>query len=102
MNNELFITIVSSVLTILVAIITSVIIPWIKTKITAEQMELLERYTEYAVRCAEQIYTPEEWQDKKVFVMDYITEIINDRLKLSLTYEDINTLVEGIVNEVKK
>lgn len=64
--NDLFIKIVSAILTIIVALITSVVIPWIKTKITAEQMELLKRYTEYAVRCAEQIYSPDEWQDKKL------------------------------------
>lgn len=102
MDNYLFIKVVSSILTILVAIITSVIIPWIKAKITAEQMEQIKKYTEYAVRCAEQIYSPEEWQDKKAWVMDYITELINERLHLSLTYEDINTLVEGVVNEVKR
>lgn len=100
--NDLFITIISSVLTIIVAVITSVVIPYFRSKITAEQMAQLERYTEYAVRCAEQIYTPEEWQDKKAFVMEYITDILNDRFNLTLTYEDINTIVEGIVNEVKK
>lgn len=99
--NDLFLKIVSALITILVALITSVVIPWIKSKITAEQMELLDKYVEYAVRCAEQIYTPEEWQEKKVFVMDYITQVINQKLNLTLTYEDINTLVEGVVQEVK-
>lgn len=100
--NDLFLKIVSAILTIIVALVTSVLIPWIKSKITAEQMELLTRYTEYAVRCAEQIFTPDEWQEKKLFVLNYVTEIINDRFKLTLTDQDINTLIEGVVNEVKK
>lgn len=102
MTNDLFMKIVSAVLTIIVALVTSVLIPWIRNKITAEQMSLLTRYTEFAVRCAEQMYSPEEWAEKKAWVMTYITDIINDKFKLSLSYEDINTLVEGVVNEVKK
>jgi len=99
--NDLFIKIVSAILTIFVALITSVVIPWIRSKITAEQMELLRSYTEYAVRCAEMIYSPDEWQDKKAWVMQYITDIINQKFNLTLSYEDINTMVEGVVQEVK-
>lgn len=100
--NDLFIKIVTSIITIIVAIVTYVIVPWIKTKITAEQMRLIEQYTEYAVRCAEQIFEPDEWTEKKAWVMEYITTIINDKFNLTLTYEDINTIVEGVVNSVKK
>lgn len=102
MNNELFIQIVSAILTIIVAIITSVVIPWLKTKIRTDQMELLKKYTEYAVRCAEMLYTPEQWREKKDWVMEYITEKVNESFSLTLTYEDINTLIEGVVNEVKR
>lgn len=100
--NDLFIKVVSGLLTIFVAIIMYVVIPWIKTKITEEQMRLLEQYTEYAVRCAEQIFTPEEWQEKKIWVTEYVTAIINDKFNLTLTTEDINTLIEGVVHLVKK
>lgn len=100
--NDLFIKVMSGLLTIFVAIIMYVVIPWIKTKITEEQMKLLEQYTEYAVRCAEQIFTPEEWQEKKIWVTEYVTAIINDKFNLTLTTEDINTLVEGVVHLVKK
>lgn len=100
--NDLFIKVVSGLLTIFVAIIMYVVIPWIKTKITEEQMRLLEQYTEYAVRCAEQIFTQDEWQEKKIWVTEYVTAIINDKFNLTLTTEDINTLIEGVVHLVKK
>lgn len=102
MNNDIFLKILGAVITIVVTLITSVLIPWIKSKITADQMAQLIKYTEIAVRCAEQIFPPEQWQEKKVWVMGYITDTMNDKFNLDLSYEDINTLVEGVVNEVKK
>lgn len=102
MNNELFIQIVSVILTIIISIITYMVIPLLKTKATAEDMAILKEYTMRAVRCAEMIYTPEQWREKKDWVMEYITEKVNEEFSLTLTYEDINTLIEGVVNEVKR
>lgn len=100
-SNELFIKIVGAIITILVAIVTSVIIPWIKDKIGSEKLGQLDYYIEKAVRCANQVYSPDEWALKKEFVYNYICNVINDKLNLSLTNEDINTLIEGAVNSVK-
>lgn len=101
MTNELFLKIVSAIITIITALITAYVIPWLKTKINENQMEQINKYIELAVRCANQIYTPEEWAQKKEFVLDYITEIVNKKFSLTLSQEDINLMIEGKVNEVK-
>jgi len=101
MNNELFIKIVSAIITIITALITAYVIPWLKTKINENQMVQINKYIELAVRCANQVYTPEEWPQKKEFVFDYITEIVNKKFSISLSQEDIDLMIEGIVNEVK-
>jgi len=102
MNNDLFLEIVSSVLTIIVALITAYVIPWLKSKVNETQMQQIDKYIDLAVRCAEQIYTPEQWKEKKQFVLDYVTNVVNDKFSLSLTEEDIDLMIEGIVNKVKK
>lgn len=99
--NELFIKIVGAILTILVAVITSVVIPMIKTKMNQTQLEKLDYYLNLAVRCANQIFTPEQWEAKKTYVTAYITDKVNNGLKLSLTAEDIDVLIEGCVNQIK-
>ena len=101
MTNELFIKIVSAIITIITALITAYVIPWLKTRINENQLAQLNRYIELAVRCANQIYPKENWVEKKEFVLNYITEIVNDKFSLSLNELDIDMMIEGLVNEIK-
>ena len=80
--------------------ITSVVIPYIKEKIGENKYDTIKRYIIYAVRCAEQVYTPEQWQEKKAYVMAYISRKAEE-LGINMTAEDLDILIEGIVNEVK-
>lgn len=102
MTDELFIKIVSLLLTLLAAIFSSIVLPYIKSRLNNSQMEQIKRYTSLAVRCAEQIYTVEQWEVKKLYVTQYISGIANQMFGLTLTEEDINVLIEGVVNEVKR
>ena len=100
MNNEMVSVIVKAVVAVLSVLITSVVIPYIKGKIGENKYNEIKYYVEYAVRCAEQIYTPEQWQEKKAYVKEYIIRKANE-FGIDMTEEDINVLIEGIVNEVK-
>lgn len=101
MNEKLFLEIASGVITILVAIIASVVIPYIKSKIDSDKLEKLDYFIKVAVRCAEQIYTPEQWKEKKDYVVNYITDLINNSLHLKLTAAEIDDLIEGAVYQLK-
>lgn len=101
MTTELWIKILSSLVTIMCALITAYVIPYIKSKVSAQQLEQLNYYAEKAVRCAEQIYTPDEWKEKKIFVMNYLANVLNESLNIHVTYEEMNAIVEGLVNEIK-
>ena len=100
MNNEMVSVIVKAVVAVLSVLITSVVIPYIKGKIGENKYNEIKYYVEYAVRCAEQLYTPEQWQEKKAYVKEYIIRKAKD-FGIDMTEEDINVLIEGIVNEVK-
>lgn len=100
MSNEMVTVIVKAVLAILSVFITTVLVPYIKERIGNDKYNKLVEYTKYAVRCAEQIYTPEEWEKKKQYVSQYITEKAND-MGIGLNEQDIDLLIEGVVNLIK-
>lgn len=100
MDKELFNVAVKIIVTIAIIIVTSYVIPWLKSVISAEDLTKIKSYTEIAVRCAEQIYTPEEWEKKKQYVFEYILSKVNV-LGIGLDEKDIDILIEGVVNEVK-
>lgn len=100
MNEEMITVIVKAVLAILSVFITTVLVPYIKERIGNDKYNKLVEYTKYAVRCAEQIYTPEQWEEKKKYVSQYITEKAND-MGIGLNEQDIDLLIEGVVNLIK-
>lgn len=101
MNGELLVKIVLAIISICGALVTAYVIPFIKSKISSTELNKLFEYVKIAVRCAEQIYTVEQWQEKKGYVMNYVMNIMNEKLHIDLSYDQIDTIVEGIVNEVK-
>ena len=100
MNNEIIIILIKALVLLLSGLITAVVVPYVKGKIGEDKYKEIKFYVEYAVRCAEQLYTPEQWAEKKKYVMQYILSKAKD-LGIEMTEEDLNVLVEGIVNEVK-
>lgn len=99
MKTEVFMTIATSIISILGVVITAYVIPYIKSKLSDKQWERLVYWTTVAVRCADQLFTKEEWGQKKKYVMSFITDVVN-KLGINLSEQDINILIEGIVNEI--
>lgn len=101
MNEKLFLEIASAVISIAVALVTGLLIPYIKTKINSDKLQELDYFIKMAVRCAEQLYTPDQWKEKKEYVTNYITDVINNTLKIKITPEELDALIEGAVNQIK-
>lgn len=79
------------------AILTGFIIPWIKIQINAEKLNTYIEWTKKAVTSAQQIYTPEEWREKK----DYCLAFLEKQFGFQLTYEQREILIESAVKELK-
>lgn len=99
--NELTTVALKCLIMILTTAITTVLVPYYRSKISEEKWLKLQDYAIYAVRYAEQIYTPEEWAQKKKYVYGYVLTRAED-MGLPLTEQDIDILVEGVVNMIKK
>mgnify|MGYP003300484709 CR=1 FL=1 len=74
---------------------------YLRQKLTDNEIEMLKKFIKVAVQCANQIYTKEEWKQKKGFVMEQACAFLNEKLNIKLTVDQIDLLIEGIVNEVK-
>lgn len=101
-TSEIFTQLILLAITIIGAIITAYVVPFVKSKFTAEEITNLTYYIGLAVRAAEQIYTPEQWAIKKEYVFKYAKEIIAEKLNITLTDAQLDAIIEGVVNEVKK
>lgn len=102
MNYEQIEILVKALAVLVGLIITFVIKPYINSKISASEQETLINYIKIGVRCAEQIYTKEQWAKKKEYVMGYVTDIMKEKLNITLTEKELSTLIEGFVYELHK
>jgi len=66
-------TIIEAVIALLSAIVTAVLIPWIRSRTTAQQQEELRAWIAIAVAAAEQIYTGGgRGAEKKAYVIQWL------------------------------
>ena len=90
--------IIATVIIVLVIIIMSVVIPYIKAKIGAEKFEELQKWIKVAVQAAEMIYKETGMgNEKKKYVEDFI-----DKIGFSIEPIEMNSLIESAVLELKK
>ena len=100
MNPELIAKIVEAVVTILLAVISAYIIPWLKNKLGDDKYATLLEFAEIVVRSAEKLYTPEEWEKKKEYALELVMAKAEE-VGLKLSYDEINAIIEGAVQAVK-
>ena len=67
--------IIEAVFALLAAIITAIVIPYIKSKTTASQQAEINAWVKIAVTAAEQIYTGSgRGEEKKAYVLNWLQE----------------------------
>ena len=80
------------------------IVSYLGTKIDDATKERLAEYISIGVTAAEQIYQEGGMGElKKQYVLDYVRGLITDNIvKTGMSYEQLDTLIEAIVNEIKQ
>lgn len=89
--------IVEAAFALIVAIITAVVVPYIKSRTTATQQAEIAAWVRIAVTAAEQVYTGTgRGAEKKAFVVNWLEQhgITLDGIKL-------DTMIESAVYELK-
>ena len=84
-------------ISLLMTVITCVLIPWIKAKLTSEQQAILKAVIRSGVYAAEQIFgTNGIGEEKKQFVLNYLKE-----KGLNVDSQEVLVLLENCVKELK-
>lgn len=87
--------IIQAVITLLAAIVSAFLIPWIKQKASAAQLEQLETWTRIAVAAAEQLYTSLDGEKKKAYVLDFLAG-----KGYRVSSDDVENAIEAAVLEL--
>ena len=75
-------------------------LPFLRSKLSVEQLEMLSKAAQIAVFAAEQILGPKMGKDKKAFAIDYVKNLL---AKWNLTFDDaaVDAAIEAQVKELK-
>ena len=89
--------IVQAVFALVGVLITSLLIPWIRSKTTAEQQEEIKQWVKIAVAAAEQIFVGQgRGEEKKQWVLEFLS-----KYNLKVDLDAIDALIEAAVWELK-
>ena len=92
--------IVTAVIGLMSAIITSVIVPMIKAKTTANQQAVLSALARTAVLSAQQLYSAADNQGKKEYAANYVEKLMK-RNSLAFDASEISAAIEAALKEIK-
>lgn len=89
--------IIVAVLTLVISLITAFLVPYLKTKVSAEKLDTIKFWVNIAVEAAEMIYVGTgRGQEKK----DYVVQFLNSK-GFTLNVSEIENLIEAAVMELK-
>ncbi len=92
--------IILAVITLIFGLVTRYVIPYAKSKLNGDQMEVLRIAVKTAVYAADQLYNSDQGKQKKQYVIDLLKEqgYIIDADKVEPT---MDALIEAFVKELK-
>ncbi|WP_129596052.1 phage holin, LLH family [Anaerophilus nitritogenes] len=98
MNVEAIVKVGTAVIALIGAVITYIIIPYIKSKTTAEQQKNIKFWVKVAVNAAEQIFQEKsQGQQKKQYVINFLF-----KQGIQISMEQLDLLIEATVLELNK
>lgn len=88
--------IIVAVIGLLTTIVTGFLIPFLKSKLTENQQKTMEALAKTAVYAAEQLFTPNQWSEKKSYAQQILTA-----KGYNVNLDDVNAAIEAAVKELK-
>lgn len=99
MDRDILMQILKLVVMIATALITTYLIPWIKSHTDFEKMYSVMRWAHEAVMAAEQIYGAQAGPEKKKYAMAFLRKVV-DAAHITITDAELQTLIEAAVGEM--
>lgn len=89
--------IANALIALAAALVSAVAVPWLRSKLGAEELAEFLRWVEIGVAAAEQLYTATDGEKKKAYVVKYLKE-----KGYTADVEDIENAVEAAVLRLHK
>ncbi len=100
MNEKLF-DIILLCIPVFGAILTGFVIPYIRTRISATQMDEITKWVNKAVQAAEVLFNaPKSGEEKREYVINFIDKMFNSKKEI-ITKDQIRILLEAAWKEMK-
>lgn len=99
MDRDIIMQILRLVIMVATALITTYLIPWIKSHTDTEKLYAIMRWAHEAVMAAEQLYGAKTGPEKKEFAMALLRKVV-DAAHIDITDAELNTLIEAAVGEM--
>ena len=93
--------IVSLIIAALGLILTGIFLPYVKTKVSAENLSTIYTFVKIAVNAAEQLYGAKMGEKKKQYVVDYLAEK-GIYVDIDIVASEFNAMIESAVYEISK
>lgn len=101
MNEQVF-NIVILLIPVIGAIITGILVPYVKTKISVTQMEEIIKWVTKAVQAAEVLFdAPKSGEEKREYVINFIDKMFNSKKEV-ITKDQIRILLEAAWKQMKE
>lgn len=94
MSEQLF-NIILLLIPVIGAVITSILIPYVKTKISTTQMDEIIKWVTKTVQAAEVLFdAPKSGEEKREYVINFIDKMFNSKKEI-ITNDQIRILLEA-------
>ena len=94
--------IVSAVLTIVAALITTFVIPYLKSKLSEQKRKRIKEYVDVAVQAAEQLFPTVDGEKLGKEKLEYVAECLAEKgisFNVDDIYDDVRVLIEAAVKQ---
>lgn len=98
--NEIVYEIIKLVVMVAVLVITRYLVPWVKEKIGADKLAVIEKWAKYAVQATQQVHWSKPGEERKAIVTKFLKEILLAK-NISISDEQLDILIEAAVKQMK-
>ena len=99
MDRDIIMQALKLIIMVATALITTYLIPWIKSHTDATKLYAVMRWTHEAVYAAEQIYGAGTGEEKKKYAEMFLRKVV-DAAHINVTPAELHTLIEAAVGQM--
>jgi LL-H family phage holin len=98
--SDIIFEIIKLIVMLIALAIARYLIPWLRTKLESEKINLISQWTKKAVLMAQQTLASESGSEKKQLVSQFLSDILSE-INIELPENQIDVLIESAVKEMK-